>query len=352
MLKNLTVPYFSRKSLLALSGTIVFLWVITTLSFRGTLRSGYLSKSGFEEKQSSKTPNYAYATIITAEGDAEYPGVEEPYLRAARLLTFQFLHNPHTRNSDSKIPFLVLVTPEIPQRHREILTNDGATIVPVESLQRDWIHPKWGRWNNVLAKLNLWRLEQYDKIAFLDADSVVFHPIDDIFNIPPTKICESTVTDSTVMANLSTSVTSKLPDKYMIAGTHDLWMEQNMQPPPGKEFWEANNYLNAGFFVLQPSMPLYEYYVALLDTPNQFDSNYPEQNLLNFAHRTDGPMPWKDLGPGWNSKFARQSDYENGLKSVHMKWWRPSSERFLDDRVAEAMEEMEQYLRAGNETAT
>lgn len=118
-----------------------------------------------------------------------------------------------------------------------------------------------------------------------------------------------------------------------------------MQPPPGQEFYEKDNYMNAGFFVLHPSKDLFDYYITLLDTPEQFDSAYPEQNLLNCAHRTDGPMPWQDLGPGWNSKGASQSDYEKGLKSIHHKWWRPIPDQFVGERIAEAMEEMEEHLR-------
>ncbi|KAK5801104.1 hypothetical protein VI817_003316 [Penicillium citrinum] len=346
-MKSFTVPKYSRKSWVALGGTIILLWLMITQGF-GELANPL--KANFGDFEISKAPKYAYATIITAEGDVEYPDVEEPYLRATRLLAFQLLRSPRIRNNTLDIPFLVLVTPEIPQRHREILRDDGAIVVPVESLEREWIRPKWGRWNSVLAKLNLWKFEEYEKIVFLDADSVLFRPIDDIFNIPTTDIRESVVTNSTVLANLPTNITRKMPQQYMLAGIHDLWMEQFMQPPPEKEFYEKNNYLNAGFFVLHPSLEVYDYYSALLDTPNQFDSAYPEQNLLNFAHRTDGPMPWKDLGPGWNSKFAREGDYKNGIRSIHQKWWRKSYEQFLDDRVAEAMEEMEQYHRAKNET--
>ena len=164
-LKSFTLTDYPRKSLVILGGTIIFLWVITSIHFGGIAS---VSSAHLEQNKTPKAPKYAYATIITGEGDPEFPGVEDPYLWATRLLTFQLLHSPHTRGNSSDIPLLVLVTPDIPQRHRDILTEDGATVIPVESLQREWIHPKWGRWNDVLAKLNLWRLEEYDKIAFLE----------------------------------------------------------------------------------------------------------------------------------------------------------------------------------------
>lgn len=329
-------PQHVRKISAIFLSLAIVLWVTDTFHSRN---SAYLPTSRLFGlvPESPSLPKHAFATILTAEGDVEFPDVEEPYLQAARLLTFQLLNNPRTRSTSYDIPFLILVTPEVPQRHRDILSGDGATVVPVESLGRDWIHPKWGRWSDVLAKLNLWTLEEYEKIAFLDADSVIFRPIHDIFDAPVTMMRET--------LPLGANTTGQLPDSYMIAGIHDRWMEQFMQPPPGQEFYEKDNYMNAGFFVLHPSKDLFDYYITLLDTPEQFDSAYPEQNLLNCAHRTDGPMPWQDLGPGWNSKGASQSDYEKGLKSIHHKWWRPIPDQFVGERIAEAMEEMEEHLR-------
>lgn len=77
----------------------------------------------------------------------------------------------------------------------------------------------------------------------------------------------------------------------------------------------------------------------------ELSSVYPEQNLLNCAHRTDGRMPWQDLGAGWNLKGAVKSDYEKGLKSIHQKWWRPLPDKFVGDRIASALEEMGSYLQ-------
>jgi hypothetical protein len=56
---------------------------------------------------------------------------------------------------------------------------------------------------------------------------------------------------------------------------------------------------------------------------HRFDANLPEQNLLNYAHRRDGNMPWQTLWYGWNVHFASSEDLEGGVASVHEKWWRP-----------------------------
>lgn len=322
------------------------LWAIITLrNLESLLLSEALDLGTGPEKE-----RYAFATLLTGEGDVEFPDVEEPYLRAARLLTFQLLHNPRTRNETFDAPFLVLVTPDVPERHREILTNDGATVIPVESVARDWIRPKWSRWNDVLAKLNLWQLTDYDKIMFLDADSVIFHPIHDIFTHPAAEIRQTlpllaeTPTNSSVAPSTGNPTSHGIPTSYMIAGIHDPWVERALPPVPGSEFYAEDNYMNAGFFILHPSKDIFNYYSALLDTPDAFDSAYPEQNLLNCAHRTDGRMPWQDFGSWWNLKGGFQSDYEHGLKSIHHKWWRPIPDQFISDRISDALEEMEAFF--------
>ncbi|EAW08960.1 putative glycosyl transferase family 8 family [Aspergillus clavatus NRRL 1] len=281
-------------------------------------------------------PRYAFATILTGGSNRE-ADLKDPYFIATRLLTYQLLHSPQTRSS-ADIPFLVLVTKDISQDRRDLLSRDGAIVVPVESFSREWIHPKWERWNDVLAKLNLWKLTEYEKITFLDADSVIFEQLDGIFTHPATTI------QKTRPSTPAVNMTGLLPDEYMIAGIHDTWVEVELPPVPGKEFYARDNYMNAGFFVYSPSEAIFNYYLTLLDQPELFDPTYPEQNLLNYAHRVDGRMPWQDIGAGWSEKGGRPQNYENGLKSLHQKWWSTSYDKALDERIASVMAEFKDYL--------
>ncbi|KAL2850130.1 hypothetical protein BJX68DRAFT_266918 [Aspergillus pseudodeflectus] len=195
---------------------------------------------------------YAFATILTGEGDTESE-VESHFFTAALLLTYQLLHNPDTRSADD-IPLLVLVTENIPQEQRTTLTKDGTLVIPVENITREWV-------------------TKYTKIAFLDADPMLFERIDGIFTEEG-------------------GDTLVLPPTYMVAHIHDLWVEQNLPPTrdSGKDVYVRDNCMNAGFFVLAPPETVFDYYLALLDQPGSFDPNYPEQNLLTCAHR-DGRMP-------------------------------------------------------------
>ncbi|KAK4870043.1 hypothetical protein LT330_005767 [Penicillium expansum] len=268
--RNSTFTLYLRKVIAIVTCLALFLWVATTLDH-------------CESTNDYNPPRYAFATILMMENDLDFPDVEAPYLQAARLLTFQLLRNPRTRNVIDDVPFLILVTPDIPQKHRELLSREGATVVAIENPDHDWGSSQ--RWDAVLSKLNLWKFEEFDKIVFLDVDSVLFRPIYGIFE-DPTTIVRST-----------TNPTAKMPKTYMIAAPHDSRMDLNTQLVPDQEVYQEDQ-MDNGFFILHPSSDLYEYYASLRHLLDKDDSFRPEQHLLNYAHRADGPSLGKasDLG--------------------------------------------------------
>ena len=81
-----------------------------------------------------------------------------------RLLAFQLFQSPHTRLSDPNVPFLVILSDNVPQAHRDLLRNDGATVIPMRSLERDRLPPSWNQWKDLLPKLYLWLINGVDKV--------------------------------------------------------------------------------------------------------------------------------------------------------------------------------------------
>lgn len=303
-----------------------------------------MSKDGSLNQDHKLTPRperHAVVTILTGEGDADFPHVETPYLRATRLLAFQLFKSPRTRLSNPDIPFLVLVTGDVPQAHRDLLRSDGAMVAPVESLERGAMNPAWDR--RQLPKLYLWLIAGFDKVLYLDVASILLRPIDDIFSHSATAIRKP------FTASRYDPDDYPLPDKYMIAGTHDRWVEQYSPPVPGKEAYQLNNFMDTSFFVLRPSKLDFDHYVSRIEGPNRCDPAYPDMNLINCVHRTDGQMPWQDLGPRWHQKKADQSDVNKGLRSIRHKWWRPLQDQFLQSQMEEILNEMESYTRERRE---
>lgn len=110
------------------------------------------------------------------------------------------------------------------------------------------------------------------------------------------------------------------------------------------------DYFNAGFFVFSPSNLLHTHYTSLTTntTKPKFKSGCPEQNLLNYAHRRNGPLPWTTLESKWNIVRANKNDIEMGAVSLHSKWWDAKGLwQWFDREVAE----MEGYYAAMDEVA-
>ncbi|KXT09992.1 hypothetical protein AC579_3972 [Pseudocercospora musae] len=299
-----------------------------------------------------RTHKVAFATFIagnanpdkkqTDEESAAINDADDGYFQGARVLAYQLLHSKSAGTNNS-IPFLVVCTKDVSKRKRERLKKDGATIILIEKLEQDWVKAADPRWVDVLAKLRLFQLIEYTKILFIDSDALVTAPLDGVF------FDEATLTQAT-LANPAQikEDEGELPRTYMFATHGDFWGYDHPYPPP-----TDLSYLNCGFFVFTPSLVLFNYYMSLLQLPNRFDPGFPEQNLLNYAHRQDGNMPWKPLWYGWNVNWPTENDWRGGARSFHAKYWDgdPSHDPVLKAIWREQHAEMEGFQR-GREIAT
>lgn len=183
--------------------------------------------------------------------------------------------------------------------------------------------PKWivtdvTTWQAVLGKLRLWELTEYERICFLDGDTVLAKPLDGIFEDPAVQ-SQSVGTDAEQIREDE----GPLPSQYVFAGVPEMMPTHHYPPTEEGHDYPNFGYLNAGIFVLQPSLDMLNYYLSLTDTPHRFPPKLPEQNLLNYAHRPEGNMPWKHLATNWNMHYPDVSDLEGGVASLHEKWWLP-----------------------------
>ena len=46
-----------------------------------------------------------------------------------------------------------------------------------------------------------------------------------------------------------------------------------------------------------------------------------EQDLLSYAHRRDGPMPWTDITYTWTTTWPSMKEYQAGAVTLHEKFW-------------------------------
>jgi alpha-N-acetylglucosamine transferase len=199
---------------------------------------------------------HAYATLVT----------NEEYGRGALALVRSL------RWTGSEAPIVVLATGEA--EHLDELEREGCRIVAVQqpSLSPEFrlrhsraaLHraapfnkgnkPAFHDPIDNFCKLELWKLDDYGKIVFLDADSVVVKPIDTLFGFPE------------------------------FSGAPNLY-----------ETLVDFHRLNSGVFVAEPSRATYERLIERLDRPGVFwrrtdqtflEAFFPDWHKLPYTFNT------------------------------------------------------------------
>jgi alpha-N-acetylglucosamine transferase len=256
-----------------------------------------------QERRKPAAPRRAYATLVT----------NEEYGRGALALKRSL------RWTGTEAPLLVLATNEA--EHLDELQREGCVIVPVgqpalsedfrERHSREALHraapfnkgnkPAFHDPIDNFCKLELWKLTDYEKIVFLDADSLVVKPIDTLFDFPEF---------------------SGAPNVYeTLADFHRL---------------------NSGVFVAEPDVATYEALVEKLDRPGVFwrrtdqtflETAFPDWHRLPYTFNTmqyvyfNLPALWV-----WNSIRVVHYQYEKPWSAENPKrhllqplidlWWR------------------------------
>lgn len=294
-----------------IQATIGTLFVIIVLAL--TLNPPNLGQSSptpsSASSPESKSP-YAYVTLLAPNPKLDnktLPDDEDEYFVGTRVLAYQLLHAPKT-GTNTSIPFVVLATPDIAESKLERLRKDGATVKVIERISESWMKPGLQRWRDMMSKLRMLELTQFDKVLFMDADMYIAERMDGIFTDPTTEPLAS-------KRELAVEDEGRLPESYIFSAQQYMEGRIHPYPPP------TGDYFSGGFFLCQPSIAIFNYYLSIAKIEDRFNSNAMEQGLLNYAHRRDGPMPWTDIYYKWTTTWPSMKEYEAGAHSLHEKWW-------------------------------
>ena len=257
----------------------------------------------------SKSP-YAFVTLLNLNPKLDnqtVPDDEDEYFVATRVLAYQLLHAPRTRTNTS-IPFVVLATPDIAESKLERLRKDGAIVKVIERISESWMKPGLERWRDQLGKLRMLELVQFEKVLSLDADMYIAERMDGVFTDPTTE-------PLTPKPELAVGDEAPLPTSYIFSAQQYMEGRRHPYPPP------AGDYFSGGFFLCQPSIEAFNYYLSVAKIKDRFRANDMEQGLLNYAHRRDGPMPWTEIYYKWTTTWPSMKEFQAGAHSLHEKWW-------------------------------
>lgn len=290
--------------------TLTALWLLMFSPFKILPHSPGFSTVSAPTSDATTSP-YAYVTLLASNpkfDNTNSSDEEDEYFVAVRVLAYQLLHAP-TTGTNTSIPFVVLATPDIAESKLERLRKDGATVKVIEKLSESWIKPGLERWRDVLSKLRILELTEYEKVLCLDADMYITRRLDGIFTDP-------TTTPRKPITELALEDEGPLPPSYMLSAQTYMEGRVHAYPPP-----TGSDTFGVGFFLCQPSIEMFNYYLRVSKIKDRFNSNAPEQGLLNYAHRSEGPMPWTEVYYQWTTTWPSPKEFEAGAASLHEKWW-------------------------------
>lgn len=164
---------------------------------------------------------YAFATFL---GRSEDDFNHDKYFKATRILAYQLLHAEETRTLTG-IPFVVLVSPEVTQDKRQRLRMDGAIVLEAPKIDAGWMHTDVWTWQEMLTKLRLWELTQFERILFMDGDTVLTKPMDSIFDDPATQIRASGENQDQIRED-----EASLPKNFLFAAFQEMNHEHSYPP--------------------------------------------------------------------------------------------------------------------------
>lgn len=113
----------------------------------------------------------AYVTMLTG-GDAYIPGIDAL--------------GESLRRTKTPFPRVIMITPDVSWATQQHCKDQGWLIRPVAPIDNpcaatNLLYPRFAR---VFTKLRAWELTEYDRVIFIDADAVVRHNIDALFERP------------------------------------------------------------------------------------------------------------------------------------------------------------------------
>ncbi|KII93184.1 glycosyltransferase family 8 protein [Plicaturopsis crispa FD-325 SS-3] len=267
----------------------------------------------------------AYVTLLT----------KAAYLPGALVVA-------HTlRAAGAQYPLVVMVTPQLPQAVRDVLSRRGIAMREVDSLYpEEGKHQLAGhdaRFGDTWTKLRAFELAEFERIVLLDSDMIIKRNMDELMDLElsqdwiasahacacnPRKLahypadCHITYSDTGEGIRIPANC-AYTPLVHPSALTTPTSIEENSPRPYGL--------LNSGLVVLTPSAELADaikHYLA--SSPLVPTFSFPDQDLLAaFFARRWKPLPWC-----YNALKT--------LRVIHAPLWRDDEVRclhyILDDK--------------------
>ncbi|KAL9617462.1 MAG: hypothetical protein Q9160_007725 [Pyrenula sp. 1 TL-2023] len=323
---------FARTKIALAAVSLIFLWFL----FPSNRQPPNDPTFGLM-KETSESSQVAIATFLTGGHQRSTNGDDldsDYYFIATRILAYQLLHAPETRCNRS-VDFVVLVTPNVSERARQQLKADGAVVIEARKISLSWwIKTGVTRWKDQFMKLRFFEMTQYDRLLFIDADTLIQSRLDEIFEDLEVRRPVYTLTSRQKKTD-----EALLPAQFMFAArsNNELTGQRDHSFPPLN-----TEVFSGGFWIAAPSQELFAYLISVTQHYRRFDPHTMEQSLLNYAFRRNGPMPWREIHYKWSATWPNYRDVEGQVVTLHEKFWATGPQE-LQNMWWEQKRRMEQY---------
>lgn len=274
---------------------------------------------------------WAITTFLTGQTD------DDTYFNSTRVLAYQLLHDPATRITNKNITFVVFCGKGLSEEKADRLRKDGATIIRFDDVELpSWIKVGFERWSEQFTKLRVFERTDFERLLYIDADYMIMHPLDDIFQEPIIKTKAPTLFERSGEIKEDEA---PFPKEWLFAARCENGGIEgfNHTDPPLQ-----TNYANAGFFLIAPDRDMYNHLMKVMHIENRFSVGFMEQDMLNYVFRRDGAMPWRELNWKWSANFVNEQDLEYGIHALHGKFWEEGPQE-ARDRWQRLMKDMVKF---------
>lgn len=201
-------------------------------------------------------------------------------------------------DTGTKYPFYCLVSDHVCEKSREILEKAGIRIIVKNAISvSELTHRPMEGWDYTYFKFRLFELTEFEKLIYLDADMLVLHNIDELFEETPLAVCK---------------------DGYQFTGYKQ----------------DENCGCNSGLMVIKPDVKLFR---KLLDElPRAVNSGISgDQNILDLFLNQNTWLPaYYNMTPNMIDKACYRERYFDfhykDVKVVHFIW---KMKPFFDTKI-------------------
>ncbi|ODQ78723.1 glycosyltransferase family 8 protein [Babjeviella inositovora NRRL Y-12698] len=265
----------------------------------------------------------AYVTILTS--DNYLPGALVLARSLRELGTTKKLVVLTTDLSDASTRFLGEVYDEL----IEVETLESSLFEQLHELNRPELFRTY-------TKIALWKLTQFSKIVYLDADLLPVQNIDELFDIelsPETKIAAAPDSGWPDIFNSGLFVT--LPDLSVYSGLIDLSEEPNASFD-GADQGLFNEYFHSGENTPNRWHRLPFIYNVTPSSGYQYSPAYKRfQKDIKAVHFIGVNKPWLTRdGYGFASSFLPGGGGFDTLFEIHANWWKVFDRFYPGDKAA------------------